>query len=491
MPSRRPMPGPSRRLPLAANFTYRIRVDLLDTDPAIWRLIEVPSTLTLDALHPILQTAMGWTDSHLHQFILGDPQVHWNVERYLTAFDIEEGDEGVAEAAVRLDEVLQDVGDELRYTYDFGDGWDHLLRLESRRPRTDQDPPAALHDGRRACPPEDCGGPYGYDELLSLLVRAVEGDRLDPDDAERVDWACGGDEPADVLADAERLDVAEIDADLRAGRFGGVLAADLGDLVLPTDVLPGDARAAVASSLSPELSDLVDRCDWRGRPRLLALIATARLDAPALVDTTTVTSMVEPFAWFVRHVGLDGHPLTAQGYLKPADVTAVAEHLHLDDEWIGTMNRESLTPAVAEFRKAAQRTGLLRVAKGRIHATARGAALTDDPVALWRHLAERLPAGRADHERDAGLLVLLSLAAGGAGDGDLGGLMSSLGWSFRESRPLGDDDVRHLAATTIEALVRLGCFNTTTRRHGYGPTATGQQFARAALRTQTDRNGSV
>ena len=200
--------------------------------------------------------------------------------------------------------------------------------------------------------------------------------------------------------------------------------------------------------------------------------------------------MVEPFAWFVRHVGLGGHPLTAQGYLKPADVVAVAEHLHLDDEWIGTMNRESLTP-VAEFRKAAQRTRLLRVAQGRIHATARGAALADDPVALWRHLAERLPAGRADHERDAGLLVLLSLAAGSAGDGDLGGLMSSLGWSFRESRPLGDDDVRHLAATTIEALMRLGCFTTTTRRHGYGPTATGQQFARAALRTQTDRNGSV
>ena len=120
------------------------------------------------------------------------------------------------------------------------------------------------------------------------------------------------------------------------------------------------------------VADLVDRCDPPARARLLALVAAARLDAPVLVDTSALTSMVEPFAWFVRHVGIDGRPLTAQGYLKPADVTAVAEHLRLDDEWIGTVNRESLTPAVAEFRTAAMRTGLLRVAKGRIHAWARG-----------------------------------------------------------------------------------------------------------------------
>ena len=478
MSSRRPTPGPTRRPPLSEAFMYRVRVELLDTAPEIWRLIDVPSTLTLDALHPILQTAMGWTDSHLHQFVFGDPQVHWPVERYLTAFDLEEGDEGVAESDVRLDEVLQDVGDEVRYTYDFGGGWDHLLRFESRHPRTDQDPPAALIDGRRACPPEDCGGPYGYDELLSLLARAVEGARLDDDEAQRVDWACGDGEPADVLAGAARLDVAQIDADLRAGRFGGVSAADPGDLWLSLE----DHGSTAATSMSPALADLVDRCDWLGRPRLLALIAAARLDAPALVDTANVSPMVEPFAWLVRHIGVDGHPLTAQGYLKPADVTAAAEHLHLDDEWIGGTNRESLTPAVAELRKAAQRTGLLRVAKGRIHATARGAALADDPVALWRHLAERLPAGGADYERDAGLLVLLSLATGSDGDGDLGAFMQSLGWTVRDGRPLGDHDVRDLAATTIEALLRLGCFDPTARGDRR-PTVTGQQFARAALRS--------
>jgi hypothetical protein len=348
MAPRRPTPGPSRRPPLSDVFTFMVRVDLVDALPPIWRLVEVPSTLMLDALHPILQTALGWTDSHLHQFSLGDPQVHWPVERYLTAFDIEEGDNGIAEADVRLDEVLQAIGDELRYTYDFGDGWTHLLRLDALRPRSGQDPPAALLDGGRACPPEDCGGPYGYSEVLDLAGRAAGGQHLDPEDAERLSLTFGSTSPADVLADAERLDVTSIDADLRAGRVGGVLAPDLSDSLAAA--LGPDLVALVRgpepqpTTISPAVTDLVERCDPRVRPSLLRLIAAARLDAPVLVDAAVAAAMVEPFAWFVRRVGVGGLALTAQGYLRPVDVTAVAELLHLDAEWIGAMNRESLTP---------------------------------------------------------------------------------------------------------------------------------------------------
>jgi hypothetical protein len=197
MAPRRPTPGPSRRPPLADVFTFRVRVDLVDAVPPIWRIVEVPSSLTLETLHPILQTAMGWTDSHLHGFCLGDPQVDWPVERYLTAFDFEEGDVGVAEADVR--------------------------------PRTGQDTPAALLDGGRACPPEDCGGPYGYRALLDLAGRAAGGQPLASEDAEWLSLTFGSTSPADVLADAELLDAASIDADLRAGRVGGVAAADLSD----------------------------------------------------------------------------------------------------------------------------------------------------------------------------------------------------------------------------------------------------------------------
>lgn len=483
MSARRPTPSPSRRPPLPDAYTFRLRIDLLDTAPPIWRLIEVPSTLTLDALHLILQTAMGWSDSHLHGFCLGDPQVHWPVERYLTAFDIEEGEDGVAEADVRLDEVLQRPGDELRYTYDFGDGWDHLVRLEAVRPLTAQDPPAALLDGRRARPPEDCGGPSGYAHALALLTAAAAGTSLEPEDAGLLELTFGPAEPAAILADADRFDIASTDADLRAGRVGGVLSEDFtgwwtdgGDLVASmTDMVPA------GGSMPPALADLVDRCDPSGRARAMELVAAARLDSPVLVDVATATTMVEPFAWLVRHVGTEGLPLTAQGYLRPADVRAVAGRLDLDDEWIGAMNRESLTPPVAELRRAAAHSGLVRVAKGRIHATARGTALADDPVALWWHIADRLPAGRRDDERDAGTLMLLALAGNMDGDGDLGRMMTSLGWRLRSGRTLDDRAVRTIAATTAEALHRLGCFDTAGSRHGSMPTAAGRSFARAAL----------
>ena len=473
---------------MADAFTYRLRVELSETVPAVWRLVEVPSTLMLDALHPILQTAMGWTDSHLHQFFLGDPQVHWPVERYLTVFDIEEGDIGVAEADVRLDEVLQEIGDELRYTYDFGDGWTHLLRLDALRPRTGQDPPAALLDGGRACPPEDCGGPHGYRAVLDLAGRAAGGRHLDSEDAERLSLTFGPTSPADLLADAERLDVSSIDADLRAGRVGGVLSADLSDSLAaalgPDLVALASGAAPQHPTMYPAVTDLVERCDARIRPSLLHLIAAARLDAPVLVDAAVAAAMAEPFAWFVRHVGVGGLALTAQGYLRPADVMAVAECLHLDAEWIGAMNRESLTPQVTEFRRAAQHAGLVRVAKGRIHATARGATLAEEPAALWRHLAERLPVGRRDAERDAGLLALLAVAAGAADDSDvrIGQIMAGLGWQLRSGRPLDDSTVWGWAITTIETLRRLGCFDTTGGRRRRIATAGGQSFARASLR---------
>jgi hypothetical protein len=488
MAPRRPTPGPSRRPPLADVFTFRVRVDLVDAVPPIWRIVEVPSSLTLETLHPILQTAMGWTDSHLHGFCLGDPQVDWPVERYLTAFDFEEGDVGVAEADVRLDEALQEVGDELRYDYDFGDGWTHLLRLDALRPRTGQDTPAALLDGGRACPPEDCGGPYGYRALLDLAGRAAGGQPLASEDAEWLSLTFGSTSPADVLADAELLDAASIDADLRAGRVGGVAAADLSDSLAaalgPDLVALVSGAAPQHPTMSPAVTDLVERCDARIRPSLLHLIAAARLDAPVLVDAAVAAAMVEPFAWFVRRVGVGGLALTAQGYLRPADVTAVAECLHLDAEWIGSMNRESLTPQVGEFRRAAQHAGLVRVAKGRIHATARGAALAQDAVALWWHLAQRQPVGRRDAERDAGILALLAVAAGAADDSSvrIGQIMAGLGWQLRSGRPLDDSTVWGWAIMTTETLRRLGCFDTTGGRYRRIATAAGQSFARASLR---------
>lgn len=183
-PLRRPT-GPS---------AYRIKVTLRGVRPPIWRRLLVPSGTTLAALHDILQVAMGWLGGHLHQFVAGgrlygppDPDA-----------DLGQRDE----ATVRLDEVLRDTGDRLRYEYDFGDGWEHDVVLEAVEPGPLT--AARCTAGRRACPPEDCGGPWGYAELLAAV-----GDPHHPDHAELVEWAGPYFDPA-------AFDRGEIDAGLAA-----------------------------------------------------------------------------------------------------------------------------------------------------------------------------------------------------------------------------------------------------------------------------------
>ena len=149
---------------------FRVRVDLMYAKPPIWRRLDLPGDLMLDELHVVLQVAMGWENGHLHKFGVG-------VERrtrayFVTGFDLSEGDEGVAEDDVRLDQVVSTKGDRLFYDYDFGDGWEHVLVVEDVL----DDPPPNLVGlkGKMACPPEDCGGPGGYEELADWVRGGYE-----------------------------------------------------------------------------------------------------------------------------------------------------------------------------------------------------------------------------------------------------------------------------------------------------------------------------
>lgn len=108
-------------------LALRVRVTLLDTEPSVWRELEVPGDLRLDRVHEVLQRAMGWTDSHLHRFYDGEDLATY----FLSELDIEEGEEGTAEAEVRLDQVLREPGDVMTYEYDLGDGWLHEIELQA------------------------------------------------------------------------------------------------------------------------------------------------------------------------------------------------------------------------------------------------------------------------------------------------------------------------------------------------------------------------
>jgi len=172
--------------------TYQIKVTLADSKPPIWRRLLVPSTITLAKLHDILQIAMDWTNSHLHQFIAKNQS--YGVP------DPEFSDDMKNEARVKLSEVLKKEKDAMVYEYDFGDSWYHKIILEKVLP---YDPNVSLPRctaGKRACPPEDCGGVWGYAGFLEAIS-----DPKHPEHEEMLEWVGGEFDP-------EHFDIAEVNS---------------------------------------------------------------------------------------------------------------------------------------------------------------------------------------------------------------------------------------------------------------------------------------
>jgi len=139
----------------------------------------------------VIQAAFGWTDSHLHAFE-AEGRSYSRPDFGLDEFE----DRFADEAQARLGDVMATTGGRLRYTYDFGDGWEHDLVVEEILP-PDSVPHAVCVAGRRAGPPEDCGGVWGYAELLDIL-----GDPEHPEHAERLDWLGYQHDPAAFDKDA-------------------------------------------------------------------------------------------------------------------------------------------------------------------------------------------------------------------------------------------------------------------------------------------------
>jgi len=162
---------PVRRRPRRTELVNLVvRIELAGTTPPVWRRLELASDLFLDEVHEIVQAAFGWTDSHLHRFGCGPTYYSRETEYYLCPFSVDEGDEGVPEEEVRLDEVLVAVGDTLFYAYDFGDDWQHVIRVEAVLAREESAPRAICTAGCGPGPAEDCGGVSGY----ALLVAATD-----------------------------------------------------------------------------------------------------------------------------------------------------------------------------------------------------------------------------------------------------------------------------------------------------------------------------
>jgi hypothetical protein len=144
-----------------SNLLFQFKIRLLQITPPIWRHVQVPDC-TLAVLHELIQAAMGWKNNHLHLFIIDG--VGYGVPE--SELKLKNQDKVLLSQIVPKDSK----GFSFKYEYDFGDSWMHDIVFEGYSPNdVGQTFPVCL-DGSRACPPEDCGGPYGYPEFLEAIV---------------------------------------------------------------------------------------------------------------------------------------------------------------------------------------------------------------------------------------------------------------------------------------------------------------------------------
>lgn len=344
---------------------YRLRVSLTESDPEIWRTIDVDASLRLDELHDVIQIAMGWRDTHLHQFTernpfgahnplptIGREPLRWTEE---ISYD---DDPGLPEDEWAVVGAFVELNGPLYYEYDLGDSWVHVVELIESESSREREPRAVLVSGERRAPLEDSGGMFGYAAALEAL-EALE-HLGHPAHDTMVEWVDATLGPWQTF-DPDALDVDPVNRELGL-RF----------IEKPDDTEP--------SHPSGEL-DLV--LEWLPRPlqrELRALVeGSGALDSP-VIDTDEIARMVEPFAWLIRRVGIDGLPLSKAGWMPPAVVSDAMRELGWESRWIGAMNREEKTRPIANLRSNAERLGLLRTSKGRLLLSAAAKQMADDPA---------------------------------------------------------------------------------------------------------------
>lgn len=164
---------------------YQIQIALKGFKPKIWRRILIPSDISMSDFHYVIQVVMGWTNSHLHQFFqygtfYSEPQ-----EGSWDDMDAEDYTD------LSVSDLLTREKDILIYEYDFGDGWEHQITLEKVLPKTGETQLPVCLQGKMNCPPEDCGGVWGYAEMLEILKQPQHeeyesyiewlGDKFDPE----------------------------------------------------------------------------------------------------------------------------------------------------------------------------------------------------------------------------------------------------------------------------------------------------------------------
>jgi len=390
-------------------LTLHVAID--GSEPAIWRRVQIRGDLTLDRLHTCLQTALGWTNSHLHRFGAAgvDP---WSPPWFVSTYDEEEFDEeGTPESEVRLDQVLQAVGDWLVYTYDFGDDWVHRVEVEDVRAADEGDPPARCLAGVGACPPEDVGGIPTWNELAAALRADPDPAHLPDELADYADWLPPGLHPDAFDLSAVNSQLATLEAALN----------------LPL--------------VHPVLQEMLDRSGPELRGELTGmLVAAAQCEISRVSDEEWAT-LLRPWQALLDEADPDGIPLTAASWITPAACERILQNSGLKLT-AGKGNREQNTP-IYRLRETAMVTRLVRRIKGRLMLTPLGRKAVRDPRILRGCVARYLIEAGDDFDQESAALTLLLAASGwtptGEGSQDktaeVARLLTELGW--QTSSPFG------------------------------------------------------
>lgn len=180
---------------------YQFKITLRGTRPPIWRRIQVPETYTFWDLHVAIQNAMGWLDYHLHEFEIVNPSTDIIEEIGVPDEDFELDREVLPGWKRKIADYFTMDNTKADYTYDFGDNWEHMIKLEKILPRDNDIKYPICIAGKRACPPEDCGGFWGYGDFLKIIMNPNHEKH-----EEMLEWAGGEFDP-------EHFDIKEVHFD--------------------------------------------------------------------------------------------------------------------------------------------------------------------------------------------------------------------------------------------------------------------------------------
>ncbi|MCB9228486.1 MAG: plasmid pRiA4b ORF-3 family protein [Deltaproteobacteria bacterium] len=152
---------------LDGHYAVDFHISIIGTDPLVWRKVRLSNHMTLNDLHWAIQGAFGWENAHLHAFYVNTGRISGNE---MDDLDDPDGDENTDSNGISIHDLIEQREKKFTYEYDFGDSWHHEIKIVGTEPlETPMKVPECI-DGERCCPPEDCGGVWGFENFLEVMA---------------------------------------------------------------------------------------------------------------------------------------------------------------------------------------------------------------------------------------------------------------------------------------------------------------------------------